>query len=90
MGNTRVPIKRCYAFTFEGGPGGHISLTNDGRAILVHSCNPKSHIEFEVFANNPDETAEAQAKRHVWENIDENAEFFDDPFLDLANWLLQM
>ena len=90
MNNPGVPIKKCYAFAFEGGPGGHISVTNDGRAVLVHSCHPEGKIEFQVFAASPDETAEAQAKRQVRENIDENAEFFDDPFLDLLNWLLQM
>ena len=89
MSNPGVTIKKCYAFTFEGGPGGHISVTNDSRAVLVHSCHPEDQIEFKVFAASPDETAEAQAERYVRENIDESAEFFDDPFLDLINWLLQ-
>jgi len=89
MSNPGVPIKKCYAFAFEGGTGGHISVTNDGRAVLVHSCNPEGQIEFKVFAASPDETAEAQAERYVRENIDESAEFFDDQYLDLLNWLLQ-
>lgn len=89
MSNPRVTIKKCYAFTFKGGPGGHISVTNDSRAVLVHSCHPGGQIEFQVFAASPDETAEAQAERYVRENIDTNAEFFDDPFIDLLNWLLQ-
>lgn len=89
MSNPGVPIKKCYAFTFEGGPGGHISVTNDGRAILVNLRHPDGQLEFKVFATSPDETAEAQAERYVRENIDANAEFFDDPFLDLINWLLQ-
>lgn len=89
MSNPGVPIKKCYAFTFAGGPGGHISVTNDGRAILVNLRHPDGQLEFKVFAASPDETAEAQAERYVRENIDANAEFFDDPFLDLLNWLLQ-
>lgn len=89
MNNTGVTIKKFYAFTFKGGPGGHISLTNDGRAVLVHLRHTDGQLEHQVFTANSDETAEAQARRHVLENIDPNAEFFEDPFLDLANWLLQ-
>ena len=89
MNNPGLPIKKFYAFTFAGGPGGHISITNDGRAVLVHLRHTDGQLECQVFTASPDETAEAQAKRHVWENIDGKAEFFEDPFLDLCNWLLQ-
>ena len=89
MDNPGVPIKKSYAFTFAGGPGGHVSLTNDGRAILVYLHHTDGRVDFKIFSARPDETAEAQAKSYVWENIDEKAEFFEDPFLDLCNWLLQ-
>lgn len=83
-----VPIKKSYAFTFKGGPGGHISLTNDGRVVLVHLRHTDGLLEWQVFTANSDETAEAQARRHVLEKIDPEAKFFEDPFLDLTNWLL--
>ena len=89
MNNTGVPIKKSYAFTFAGGPGGHISLTGDGRAILVHLRHTDDQLQLQVFTGSPDETAEAQARRHVLEIIDAKAEFFEDPFLDLCNWILQ-
>ncbi len=88
MNNPGVPIKKSYAFTCAGGLGGHISLTNDGRAVLVCSLHTDGQIECKVFTPNSDDTAEAQARRHVLENIDAKAEFFEDPFLDLCNWLL--
>jgi len=89
MNNPGVPIKKSYAFTFAGGPGGHISLTDDGRAILVHLQRTDGKLECQVFTASQDETAEEQAKRYVWENIDAKAKFFEDPFLNLCNWLLQ-
>lgn len=89
MNNPKVPIRKCYAFTFKGGPGGHISLTDDGRAILVHRRHTDGLLKHQIFIDNPDETAEVQAKRYVLENIDAKAGFFEDPFLDLSNWLLQ-
>ncbi len=88
MDNTGVSIKKSYAFTYKEWLGGHISLTADSRAILVHSRNTKNQLECKVFTASPEETAEAQAKRYVLENIDEKANFFEDPFLDLYNWLL--
>lgn len=89
MNNPGVPIKKSYAFTIEGGPGGHISVTNDERAVLVHLRHTDGQLQCQVFTANQVETAEAQARRHVLENIDAKAEFFEDPFLDLHNWILQ-
>ena len=88
MSYPRVHIKKSYAFTFKGGPGGHVSLTNDGRAVLVHLRHTDGKLESKVFTTNSDETAEAQARRYVLEKIDPEAKFFEDPFLDLTNWLL--
>ena len=45
MDNTRVPIKKSYAFTYKEWLGGHISLTDDSRAILVHSRNTKNQLK---------------------------------------------
>lgn len=88
MSYPKVHIKKSYAFTFKGGPGGHISLTNDGRVILVHRRHTDGLLELQVFTGDSGETAEKQARRHVLEKIDSEAEFFEDPFLDLTNWLL--
>jgi hypothetical protein len=89
MNRPKVLIKKSYAFTFAGGPGGHISVTDDERAVLVHSRHTDNRIEFQIFVAKPDETAEEQAKKYVLEKIDANAKIFEDPFLDLTNWLLQ-
>lgn len=89
MSNPRVQIRKIYTFKVAGGPAGHISITNDGRAILVHLRYTDGQIERQVFTTSQNETAEVQAKKHVLKKIDANAEFFEDPSLDLCNWLLQ-
>jgi hypothetical protein len=89
MSNPKAKIVRCYAFTLDGGHGGHISVTDDGRAVLVHAIRPDNRIEFEVFSRSADETGEMQARTYVHENIDAEAEFFEEPFLGLATWLLE-
>jgi len=89
MKNPVVSIKEYYAFTFAGGPGGHISITDDGRAILVHLKHTDGKLEHKIFTASQDETAEAQARRYVLENIDAKAEFFESPFHDLTLWLLR-
>lgn len=83
-----VPFNKSYSFTFSGGLGGHISLTNDGRAVLVYLRQTDGLLECQVFTADSDETAETHARRHVLENIDPEAEFFEDPFIDLTHWLL--
>ncbi len=88
MNNPTVSIKKCYGFTCAGGAHGHISLTNDGRAVML--LHNDDQLKFQVFTAHPNETAEAHAKRHVWENIDAEADFFEDRFLDLLNWLLHI
>jgi hypothetical protein len=87
MNNKGVTIKKSYAFTFEGSPGGHISLTNDGRAVLVHLSHTDDQIK--VFTDESGETADEQARKYVLENIDSSADFFEDPFLDLITWILR-
>lgn len=89
MRNLGIKIVRCRGFTFRGGPGGLISVTDDGRAILVHTLRPDGAIEPKTFHDSPEDTAEVQAKKYVVENIDANAEFFEDLFSDLAIWLLE-
>jgi len=86
MSNSTVQIVKCYAH--NGGPGGHISVTDDGRAVLV--C-PLGEGDFpaKVFEGSSDETAEVQAQNYVHENFDKDAEFFDDSYLDLITWILQ-
>ena len=84
-----VPIKKSYAFACAKCSGGHISLTTDGRAILVHSPHTDHQLEFRIFIDGRDETADTQARRYVLQNIDEKAEFFEDLYLDLCNWMLQ-
>lgn len=84
-----LSIEKYYSFTFEGGRGGHISVTNNGQAILVHLKYTNAELETRTFIDNENETAEAQARRHVLENIDPTAEFFEDPSDNLAIWLLR-
>ena len=89
MSSPAVAIVKCYAFTLAGGRGGHISLTKDGRAVLVHLRHTDAQLELLLFSGGSEETAEVQAQRHVREKIDPKAVFFEDPFLDLITWLLQ-
>lgn len=88
MSNSSVSIKKSYPFTCVGGQRGHISLTNDGRTVML--LYNDGIVTFHAFTDCPNETAEDQAKRHVRQNIDTEAQFFEDTFLDLLNWLLQI
>jgi hypothetical protein len=89
MRNLGIKVVRCRGFTFRGDPGGLISVTDDGRAILVHTLRSDGTLEPKTFHDSPDGTAEAHAKQYVLENIDPNAEFYEDLFSDLAIWLLE-
>jgi hypothetical protein len=66
---------------------GHIAVTDDGRAYLVSPFDADAAKPIE-FKDEQNETAEARAARHVRENIDEEAHFFDDTAsLHLVIWL---
>jgi hypothetical protein len=89
MNNLGIKIAKCRGFTFRGNPSGLISVTDDGRAILVHNLRHDGTVEPKTFHDSPDGTAEEQARRYVLDNIDAKAEFFQDIFSDLAIWLLE-
>jgi hypothetical protein len=89
MDNLGIKIVKCRGFTFRGDPSGLISVADDGRAVLVHALRRDGAVEPKTFHDSPDDTAEEQAKQYVLDNIDAEAEFFEDMFSDLAIWLLE-
>lgn len=82
-------IEKSYRWALGDGRGGHISVADDGRAVLVGRFGT-GKIEAEVFSGTTGETGEIQAQKWVRKNLDADAEFAEDPYLDLVTWLLQI